>query len=194
MLRARTRTYLFVAFNLVLSTLIRKNVFCVCLNLVTKSTKLEMKLLINNYNKNIVSLSKMYMLFYISEQAYRQWQFISTWSGNGLIRNTKSTRRIERTSYTIRLSAGWCKCHTFKSTTRTIKEINSSFKWSLENEVSMARSCASILETCFQNTYASKKNFTWFLPYSVSSKYIGSRSRKNTQRLTGQLSNMNHYT
>ena len=131
MLRARTLKYILIwAFNLVLSTNKKKNVFCVCLNLVTKSTKLEMKLLINNYNKNIVSLSKMYMLFYISEQAFRQWQFICTWSGNGLIRNSKSTRRIERTSYTIRLSAGWCKCHTFKSTTRTIKEINSSFEWS----------------------------------------------------------------
>ena len=128
--------------------------FCVCLTLVTKSTKLEMKLLINNYNKNIVSLRKMYMLFYISEQAYRQWQFISTWSGNGLIRNSKSTRRIERTSYTIRLSAGWCKCHTFKSTTRTINEIiiyvyTFFIQMELENEVSMAGSCASILETFF---------------------------------------------
>ena len=132
------------AFNLVLSTNKKKNVFCVCLNLVTKSTKLEMKLLINNYNKNIVSLRKMYtMLFYISEQAFRQWQFICKWSGNGLIRNSKSTRRIERTSYTIRLSAGWCKCHTFKSTTRTIKEMFSK-------------------QLCFQN------NFTWSLPYSVS--------------------------
>ena len=97
------------------------------------------------------------MLFYISEQAFRQWPFICKWSGNGLIRNSKSTRRIERTSHTIRLSAGWCKCHTFKSTTRTINEIiihvyTFFIQMELENEVSMAGSCASILDTFFQST------------------------------------------